>query len=163
MESSTKILNRDQIKLIAIFVMTLNHVAGIFLPVGSGLWYLFTLIGYFTAITMCYFLVEGYQYTRDKKKYGLRLLVFAILSQIPFQLAFSQGKNLEFESFSMIYSLFTCFLMCVVWERVTLANRRNVFLIILMLLNALGDWPLFSGLFTILFLYSKVIQISLWV
>ena len=35
-------------------------------------------IGYFTAITMCYFLVEGYHYTRSVKNYALRLLVFGI-------------------------------------------------------------------------------------
>ena len=64
-------------------------------------------IGYFTAITMCYFLVEGYHYTKSVKNYALRLLVFGILSQIPFMLALKQ-TNLN-----MMFSLLLC--LGVVW------------------------------------------------
>ena len=52
-------VNRDTIKYIAIFTMFLNHFANIFLEPGTVLCEIFLDIGYFTAITMCYFLVEG--------------------------------------------------------------------------------------------------------
>ena len=58
-----KILNRDTIKYIAMFTMLLNHIATIFLTPGTWLFEFFLAIGYFTAITMIYFLVEGYHYT----------------------------------------------------------------------------------------------------
>ena len=54
-------INRDQIKYIAMFLMLLNHISIIFLEPGTFLSELFLDLGYFTAITMCYFLVEGYQ------------------------------------------------------------------------------------------------------
>ncbi len=57
--------------------MLLNHIANIFLEPGTLLFEIFVDVGYFTAITMCYFLVEGYGYTRSKEKYGKRLLLFA--------------------------------------------------------------------------------------
>ena len=54
-----RVLNRDVIKYIAITAMLLNHIANIFLVPGT-LWYeVLVDIGYFTAITMCYFLVEA--------------------------------------------------------------------------------------------------------
>ena len=56
---------------------------------------------------MFYFLVEGYHYTRSVKNYALRLLVFGILSQIPFMLALKQ-TNLN-----MMFSLLLC--LGVVW------------------------------------------------
>ena len=97
-------MNRDFIKMLAILAMTLNHIGNILMEPGSMLQVIFVDIGYFTAITMCYFLVEGYRYTRDKARYGLRLFAFAVLSEIPYQLAF-QGM-LEGIGVNMMVTLF---------------------------------------------------------
>ena len=67
-------LNRDQIKYIAVFTMLLNHVANIFLQPGTFACEALKDIGYFTAPVMCWFLVEGYRYTRSVKKYAGSLL-----------------------------------------------------------------------------------------
>src|SRR5699024_5908230 len=83
MSLKTKLLDRDAIKLIAIVLMLGNHIAAVFLPLGVFPWQIISDLGYFTAITMCCFLVEGYRHTRSRKKYALRLLVFALLSQFP--------------------------------------------------------------------------------
>ena len=61
-------MNRDVIKYIAIITMTLNHISNIFLDPDTLLGEALLDIGYFTAVTMCYFLVEGYHYTHSKKK-----------------------------------------------------------------------------------------------
>ncbi len=58
-EKQYRILNRDVVKYIAVFTMLLNHVAVIFLESGSIVYELLVSIGYFTAISMIYFLVEG--------------------------------------------------------------------------------------------------------
>ena len=70
-----RVLNRDVIKYIAMTAMLLNHIANIFLVPGT-LWYeVLVDIGYFTAITMCYFLVEGFRYTHSRKQYALQMEV----------------------------------------------------------------------------------------
>ena len=106
------VFDRGQIKLAAVVLMTLNHIAEIFLGRGSLLYNLLTGIGFFTAPVMCYFLVEGFRYTRNRKNYGLRLFVFALLSQFPFSLAFHDMiRTFSIPLYlNMICTLFICFL-----------------------------------------------------
>lgn len=144
--SNLRVLNRDVIKYIAMFTMLLNHIGNVLMKHGEPLTEIFCDIGYFTAITMCYFMVEGYQYTTSKKKYGTRLLIFAVISQFPFSFAFQHGGNLN-----MIYTLFLCFLILVVREKVTDSTKSGILQVLLVLASCLGDWPLFAPIFVIMF------------
>lgn len=126
--------------------MLLNHIANVFFQLGTMLYEVFVDIGYFTAITMCYFLVEGYRYTRSKKKYGIRLLVFALLSQPAFAFAFPYNSG-----WNMMFTLLACFLILVVRERMMPGMLRMVVVGLLVLLTTSGDWAIFAPVFTILF------------
>lgn len=143
-ESGLRLLNRDVIKYIAMFTMLLNHAGHVFLTRGTLLYEILEDIGFFTAPVMCYFMVEGYAYTRSKMRYGLRLFLFAVLSQIPFQLAFGQrGLN-------VIYTLFCCFLILVVMERVGSSVLQAGCVMCLTLATVNGDWPIVAPLLTFL-------------
>ena len=150
-------LNRDQIKYIAMFTMLLNHIANIFMAPG-GLWTeVLVDIGYFTAPVMCWFLVEGYGYTHSKKQYALRLLGFAILAEIPFCLAFSQGPGIDFFGLNMLFTLLICFGILVVHDKMAPGMARRCIDAVLVLLTAvLGcDWMLLAPCYTLLFLWAK--------
>ena len=152
-------MTRDTIKYIAMFTMLLNHIANIFLEPGTLLFEVLVDIGYFTAITMCYFLVEGYGYTRSKEKYGKRLLLFAALSQLPFNLAFTENGVLEFTGMNMIFTLFLCFLILYVREKMPAGGSRNLCICVLVLASLRSDWALLAPLFTIGFAETKAVGI----
>lgn len=146
-----RILNRDMVKLLAIATMTLNHFAGCFWE-PSHPWYdTFLYIGYFTAAVMCYFLAEGYHYTHSKPRYAARLLVFALLSQIPFDLAFSHGKRPKFVRGNMLFTLLICFGLLVCMEYVRDRTLRILTMFVLIFAASYSDWGILAPLFVIFF------------
>ena len=140
------ILNQQEIKYIAVILMAMNHVAEIFLQEGSVPFLLLRNIGYFTAPVMFYFLVEGYYYTHSRKKYGQRLLIFALISQIPFQIAFGDGQIWKFVRGNMIFTLFLCFLLLM-----CLDERRILSAAALIFITCFCDWGLVAPIMVILF------------
>lgn len=143
-EGGARILNRDVIKYIAMVTMFLNHFAHMFLQAGTAAYEVLLDIGIFTAPVMCYFLVEGYMHTRSKVKYGLRLFLFALLSQLPFQLA------LGYKMLNMIFTLLCCFLILVVMEKVSSPMLKAVLCVLLVLMTMVADWAVVAPLTTIL-------------
>lgn len=148
-------INRDMIKMIAMVTMTLNHIAAVFLETGTPLYEILTDIGYFTAITMCYFLVEGYSYTRSRKKYAGRLLLFAMISQLPYNLAFSEHGITDFPNLNMMFTLFFCFWIIYAKKEVTQEKTRRNIIVISVLATVFCDWPVYAAVFTLLFLRAE--------
>ena len=153
---TTKVLNRDVIKYLAIIAMLLNHIATIFLNSNTLiLRIVFLDIGYFTAITMCYFLVEGYDYTHSKFKYAMRLLVFALISQIPYSMAFAKEKYIDFACLNMLFSLFLCFIICLIFDKVPKILPKILCMVPILVCSFQCDWGIGAPVFTLLFLWAK--------
>lgn len=147
-------LNRDMIKYIAMFTMLLNHVAVVFLTPGTPIYEIFVAVGYFTAITMCYFLVEGYRYTHSRKVYAGRLFLFAVISEIPYCLAFTKRAIIKFYGLNMMFTLFLCFLL--IWLMDTQKNEivRVGGMLIIIFVSGKCDWAVLAPIFTILFVMA---------
>lgn len=80
--------------------MTLDHLwySGL---VSNGV---FTCIGRLAFPIFCYQLVEGFEKTSDVKKYKLRLLLFALLSEIPFDML-CFNKLFSFNGSNVMFTL----------------------------------------------------------
>lgn len=102
MNSDTTIENtgtsriKDILKLIAIVLMTTDHIAEIFLAPGTFLYTLFQFTGNTTIIFMSYFLVQGFKYTSSYFKYLSRLLIAGCIAELPFYILLGHRMNIMF-------------------------------------------------------------------
>lgn len=83
-------LNSNQLKLIAILAMTVDHLAWTLFPGYSQEWYVILchILGRLTAPIMWFFIAEGYHYTRDVKAYTKRLFLLAFVSHFAYNFCF---------------------------------------------------------------------------
>lgn len=106
------------LKIIALIAMLIDHIAAIildnlllsrglaeidpsntnaiveFMKVNGGLYYLdlaMRMIGRIGFPIFCFLLVEGFIHTRNVKKYAFNLGIFALISEIPFNVAFTKN------------------------------------------------------------------------
>lgn len=83
-------LTGNALKGIAILAMTVDHLTWTLAPGYSRVpWVLLLhLFGRITAPIMWFFIAEGFHYTRNLKKYGLRLFILAIISHFAYNFCF---------------------------------------------------------------------------
>lgn len=120
-------ISQEALKLIACASMLLDHIGAVivldcFYQAGSEsrgalleLYELLRTVGRLAFPIYCFLLVEGHTHTRDAKRYGLRLLIAAALSELPYDLAFYGGINWQHQS--VMVTLLLGFLMLEVMDK----------------------------------------------
>ena len=104
------------LKWIAIITMLIDHTAATIFDriivsdgMGNGVLYtidmIMRLIGRLGFPIFCFLLVEGFVHTKNLKRYTIRLGMFCVLSEIPFDLAFS-GKMFYWDYQNVFFTLF---------------------------------------------------------
>lgn len=142
-EKKGKGLSGSTLKIIAMVTMLIDHIGAGFIENGLlphlikayganadvvSIWSVIDTvmrcIGRMAFPIFCFLIVEGYFYTRDVKKYLGRLFVFAIISEVPFDLAFF-GSVWDTAHQNVDFSLFLGLLAIVICDRVKLTGRRH--------------------------------------
>ena len=72
-------------------------------------------VGRISFVLFAYLTVEGFIHTRSKSKYLLRLGLFALVSEVPFDLTFT-GQVIDLNSQNIFFTLFFSVLVLTVWE-----------------------------------------------
>ena len=149
-----KKLNRNQIKYLVVLAMVLDHIGWAFFPVGSLEGQLLHFVGRLTGPTMAFFLEEGYEHTRNPRRYALRLGLFALISAVPYAL-FESGKPFNLQQ-NVMYTLFLGFLGMWAWDRGPWNVTRKKWIVsALVVLSVIGDWPVMDVLCPVLMFRNR--------
>ena len=107
-------LTGSTLKIIAMASMLIDHVAAILMTrmyITGGLSYelynvilILRLVGRIAFPIYCFLLVEGFTRTKDVRKYLLRMLAFALITEIPFDLALT-GKVMNFHYQNVMFTM----------------------------------------------------------
>ncbi|MDY3980998.1 TraX family protein [Paraeggerthella sp.] len=137
------------LKIVAIVGMTANHASYMFYPYlpAEAFCLLFGLGGLAFPI-MAFLLVEGYRRTSSVPKYARRLLVFALISQVPYNLFLAGNLN-------VLFTLLIGLAMLHLYDR--LENRAGFWAIAAALTAAssLCDWGILGP---VMILMMKVLE-----
>lgn len=143
------------IKLLAIIAMTVDHIAVVFVPQNSMLYYFMRLFGRLTAPIMAFFIAEGFRHTRSRKKYLLRLAVFGLISQ-PFYFGVFFGKLPDspqnfIGNWNVMVSLAIALLTLIVLESGMPETPRLILVAVCISLGHFSDWSLLIPVWTVIF------------
>lgn len=115
-------LSQEGLKLIACITMLIDHIGAVLVP-QIGL----RMIGRLAFPIYCFLLSEGTYYTRNRKEYGLRLLVGMVLAEIPFDLLFF--GRLTFAHQSVMVTLMLGYLYAMTMNYVPQIGQRILMLL----------------------------------
>lgn len=154
-----KIFNRDSLKFTAIILMFWGHLFAWLTLLRGGeltdipLWQSFiSSLALICPSVMFFSVADGYKYTRDRKKYALRLFVFACITLIPNWIVFQPING--WRTSNVIFTLFFGLLAIIIWES-SMKKWQKILLIFLCdsaTVLIMSDWMIY-GVLLILFIH----------
>ena len=162
-------LSGSSLKLLACLFMLLDHImklfeVEIFYSLGPVFFYIFSPFGTLSFFIFAYFIAEGLRYTHSKSKYLIRLLLFALISEVPFRffkgLITATAPFVSFGSENVIFTLLYGALACILYDYFVSREKKRfalVSVIIIMLLSVIlkSDYSLYGVLAIFLVYIAK--------
>ena len=137
-DQKTHTFSDDMLKLVAVFTMLPDHAAsGIleyylqYVPLNDDVWELLyrinsdlRVIGRIAFPLFCFLLIHGFMHTHSRLKYVGNLLLFALLSELPFDFLFYDG--IDFAHQNVFWTLLIGLLMIWALEAVNQTNIKMI-------------------------------------
>jgi hypothetical protein len=113
-----KRFGRPFLKIAAMLSMLCDHIGFVLVSANHfpEIYYTLRIIGRIAFPLFCFMLVEGFVHTHNRKNYIIRLAVFAIVSEIPFDLS-SCGSAFDWDSQNVMWTLLIGFIVLCGLER----------------------------------------------
>lgn len=144
-----KQFNANQLKIIAMAAMTIDHFISVLYPNYPTDWWIVGLhiIGRVAAPIFWFFVVEGFHYTHNIKRYASRLFLFAIISHFAYNFAF----GIPFIPFQTSVFNQTSVIWALAWGLIALMIdasqnpklkkwHKNVALLLIYIITFCADW-----------------------
>ena len=112
------------LKMLALITMVIDHVGAVFFPQLYWLRY----IGRISMPIYAFLISQGYKYTRNFTRYAIRLAIFAVISEVPYDLLF-HGTWLEFGNQNIMFTLLSGLIAVRLLD--LSAKKRNIILFLL--------------------------------
>ena len=146
MPEKLRILSGSTLKMLAMAIMLIDHTASFLLrhyppaiapwfQIGSTTYSLYRLmrdVGRAAFPIFCFLLVEGFLHTHNRFKYGRNLLIFACISEIPWNFA-QNGTLLYPDKQNVFFTLFLGYLAFCLVERFEKNASMQLFCMLLLL------------------------------
>lgn len=135
-------LNANQLRLLAFLFMLLDHIWAASLLEGQ---FWMTCVGRLAFPIFAFQIAEGFFHTHDRRSYGQRLLLFALLSEVPFDLFYAGIPVYPFAQ-NVLFTLFLGLLAISAIDRARTVRTAKA--VVLGLLATALCWLLSTVLFT---------------
>jgi len=162
-----RIFSGSALKLIAVISMLIDHIgytlchtapfftAPLFSVLGKTVtvYYILRRIGRLAFPIYCFLIGEGFAHTRNQTKYLLRLLIFAVISEIPYNLMIS-GRILCPEHQNVFFTLFLGALSIYFLENIKRSLQKAILMLAVLAVSVVlkADYGA-AGMVAILLLY----------
>lgn len=159
--NSGNLLNASHLKILACIFMLISHIGQtnyIYLIGYPDYAYPFMIVGRIAFPIFCFFIVQGIILTSNVGKYLFRLFIFALISEIPFDLAFSGRINVYSQNV-----FFTLFLggLCIYFLSLIDDSSYKKFLKLFLYLLVLSTFMLLANLLKTDYSYKGILAIFL--
>lgn len=152
-----RVINRDMLKYFAAAVMFIGHfilyttpelrLTVRLRPVGTWL----VMLAHMAPPIFFFFIAEGFRFTKSKKKYAVRLLGFAVITQFAYVLCHQMCFDVRvfFTEWNVLMTLFLGLMSLIVWESGSSLPVRLLLIAVCCVAGFFTEWSI-TGVLIIL-------------